>query len=133
MTLIRITTSSTEPIWRQIQQEIRRLIAAGHLSVGDSVPSVRDLGREILVNPATIAKAYRGLVDEGLLETRRGEGTFVAAETRTLSPRQKKQTLETEASRFASVSVTVGADHEEALEHVTRALEQTYAKEEVDD
>ena len=66
------------PIWSQIEEGVRHLVASGALRPGDAVPSVRDLARELRINPNTVAKAYQRLVDAGILETRRGEGTFVA-------------------------------------------------------
>ena len=66
------------PIWRQIEQGVRRLVASGALRPGSPVPSVRELSLELRVNPATVAKAYQRLTQAGVLAMRRGEGTFVA-------------------------------------------------------
>ena len=76
---IDVDPADAVPIWRQIEDGVRRLVACGGMRPGEAVPSVRDLARDLRVNPATVAKAYQRLTDEGLLEVRRGEGTFVAA------------------------------------------------------
>ena len=67
------------PIWSQIEESVRYLVAAGLLAPGAALPSVRDLARAERINPNTVAKAYQRLAEEGVVETRRGEGTFVAA------------------------------------------------------
>ena len=73
-----IDPTDAVPIWKQIEDGVRRLVVAGVLAPGAAVPSVRELARELRVNPATVSKAYQRLTDAGVLEVRRGEGTFVA-------------------------------------------------------
>ena len=66
------------PVWKQIEDGVRRLVAMGALRAGGPVPSVRELARDLRVNPMTVSKAYQRLSEAGLLEVRRGEGTFVS-------------------------------------------------------
>ena len=75
--LIRVNPSSDCPIYQQIVAQITYTIAAGTLSPGEAVPSVRDLATQLLVNPNTVARAYRDLQSAGTLEQRRGLGLFV--------------------------------------------------------
>ncbi len=70
--LIEISTADAAPIWRQIEERVRRLVQAGTLAPGCPVPSVRDLARTLRINPATVAKAYQRLTDAGVLQVRRG-------------------------------------------------------------
>ena len=77
--LLNIDPAAAAPIWRQIEDEVRRQVASGRLQPGAAIPSVRELSKSLRVNPATVSKAYQQLTDAGLLEVRRGEGTFVAA------------------------------------------------------
>jgi len=72
-----IDPRSPTPLYEQIASRIRVAIAAGNLEPGDALPSVRQLARELRVNPATVAQAYRDLAAEGLVEMRHGSGTFV--------------------------------------------------------
>jgi GntR family transcriptional regulator len=72
-----IQPSSPEPIYRQIAQQLRRLIASGRLSAGDDIPSVRDVAGRHAINPMTVSRAYGQLELEGLLERRRGKGMVV--------------------------------------------------------
>ncbi len=74
------------PIYRQLIDQIRRLIAGGQLPPGAELPSVRDLALEHAVNPMTISKAYTLLEAEGLLERNRGRPMTVAAGRRTQAP-----------------------------------------------
>jgi len=112
------------PIWKQIEDEIRRLIAVGNFGEGEPIPSVRDLSKDLRVNPATVAKAYQRLSDAGLLEVRRGEGTFVAHSPAPIKKSDRREVLEAAALRYASMAVTMGASAEEALAEIRDALEK---------
>jgi len=102
------------PIWKQIEEGMRRLVASGALKPGAPVPSVRDLARDLQVNPATVVRAYQRLVDAGLLTVKRGEGTFVADGIPTLPKAERGRALAEGALRYASTAVTVGASKDEA-------------------
>ncbi|NLW16986.1 MAG: GntR family transcriptional regulator [Firmicutes bacterium] len=73
------------PIYVQLQNQIKQAIAGGVFVPGDQLPSVRELAGRLAVNPNTIARAYQELEREGLIETLRGRGTFVA-EVEALTP-----------------------------------------------
>jgi GntR family transcriptional regulator len=77
--LFRIQPSSPEPIYRQIADQVRRLVASGQLQAGDGLPSVRDIAAAHAINPMTVSKAYSLLETEGVLERLRGKGMVVAA------------------------------------------------------
>ena len=79
-TFFSINTGSTEPIYRQLVEQVRRRIAGGQLSAGQELQSVRELAQALAVHPMTISKAYSLLEAEGLLERRRGLAMRVAAE-----------------------------------------------------
>lgn len=76
--LFSIATGSSEPIYRQLIDQARRLVAGGQLAPGDSMPSVRDIAQALALNPMTVSKAYGMLEMEGLLTRRRGLGMVVA-------------------------------------------------------
>jgi len=78
------------PIYRQLVEQVRRLIAGGQLPPGAELPSVRDLAVEYAVNPMTISKAYSLLEAEGLLERNRGKPMTVASQSRNHSQLQKR-------------------------------------------
>lgn len=77
-TLFSIATGSAEPIYRQLVDQARRLIAGGQLAPGDAMPSVRDIAQTLALNPMTVSKAYGILEMEGVLARRRGMGMTVA-------------------------------------------------------
>ena len=83
------------PIYRQLIEQITRLIAGGQLTAGTELPSVRELAELHTVNPMTISKAYALLESEGLLERQRGKPMRVAARRRNQAPlTQRLQQLE---------------------------------------
>jgi len=83
------------PIYRQLVEQITRLIAGGQLAAGTELPSVRELAELHTVNPMTISKAYALLESEGLLERQRGKPMRVAARRRNQAPlTQRLQQLE---------------------------------------
>ena len=77
-TIFSIASGSAEPIYRQLADQVRRLVTAGYLAGGDAMPSVRDVAQALAVNPMTVSKAYSLLEAEGLLDRRRGTGMTVA-------------------------------------------------------
>jgi GntR family transcriptional regulator len=76
--LFSISTGSPEPIYRQLVEQVRRLVAAGQLAPGDGLPSVREVAQALTLNPMTVSKAYGLLEMEGLLTRKRGMGMSVA-------------------------------------------------------
>jgi GntR family transcriptional regulator len=78
-TIFSISTGSSDPIYRQLIEQVRRLVAAGVLAAGDVLPSVRDVAQALAMNPMTVSKAYNMLEAEGLLQRSRGIGMLVAA------------------------------------------------------
>jgi GntR family transcriptional regulator len=69
--------NDTQPIYRQLRDRVAAMILDGELREGDPLPSVRTVSAEYRVNPLTVLKGYQELVDEGLVEARRGLGMFV--------------------------------------------------------
>jgi GntR family transcriptional regulator len=119
--LLRIDPRDARPIWRQIEEGVQHLVARGALPAGALVPSVRDLARDLQVNPATVSKAYQRLTDAGVLAVRRGEGTFVSETPPLVEDPRRSSRLREEAVRYASLAVTLGASREEALATVESA------------
>ncbi len=69
--------NDSQPIYRQLRDRVVAMILEGVLKEGDPLPSVRNVAAEYRVNPLTVLKGYQQLVDEGLVESRRGRGMFV--------------------------------------------------------
>jgi len=119
---LEIDPASAAPIWRQIEDGMRRLVASGNLAAGAVVPSVRELAKALRVNPATVSKAYRRLTDAGLLTVRRGEGTFVAELSAAVLTGLRRRLLLDGAAAYVGVATSVGADRDEAA----RAVEESW-------
>jgi GntR family transcriptional regulator len=116
-----VDTAAATPIWRQIEDGVRRRVASGRLPAGTAVPSVRELARSLRINPATVSKAYRRLTEAGLLTVRRGEGTFVAELPAGDRREERRRLLAEGAATFTTVARSVGAGRDEAVQAVDDA------------
>ena len=109
-----IHTGSSEPIYRQLVEHVRRRVAAGQIKAGDEIPSVRDLAQQLAVHPMTISKAYSLLEAEGLLERRRGLAMRVAPQHQRAQPTASRiellrPTLERAAAEARQLQLGSGA------------------------
>ena len=110
-----------QPIYRQIRDRVVAMILDGVLKEGDPLPSVRTVAAEYRVNPLTVLKAYQGLADEGLVETRRGLGMFINTGARDLLMEGEREKFLSEEwpSVYASLQ-RLGLSAEELLSRVPR-------------
>jgi len=83
MTLFRPNPSLGVPIYLQLMEQVKHAIETGALRPGEQLPGIRPLAEELVINPNTVAKAYRELEHEGVVELRQGAGAFVTAQERT--------------------------------------------------
>lgn len=74
---IRLSKQSREPIYHQIEKQIKQLIASGHLQAGMPLPSIRVLSKDLQVSAITTRRAYQNLEQDGFIKTVQGRGTFV--------------------------------------------------------
>ncbi|HWJ48533.1 MAG TPA: GntR family transcriptional regulator [Candidatus Udaeobacter sp.] len=109
--------NDNQPIYRQLRDRVVAMILDGVLKEGDSLPSVRTVAAEYRVNPLTVLKGYQQLVDEGLVETRRGRGMFINAGARKLLMRGERQKfLSEEWPRIQETIQRLGLSAEELLD-----------------
>jgi len=80
--LFRPNPSSGVPIYLQLMEQVKHSIETGALRPGEQLPGIRPLAEELVINPNTVAKAYRELEHEGIIELRHGAGAFVSATAR---------------------------------------------------
>jgi len=80
--LLRPNPSSGVPIYLQLMEQVKHNIETGALRPGEQLPGIRPLAEELVINPNTVAKAYRELEHEGVIELRHGAGAFVSANGR---------------------------------------------------
>ena len=125
MPLIALDIRDRTPIYTQMERSFRAAIAAGRLKVGDQLPTVRQLAVELEVNANTVARVYSQLEREGVLETRRGVGTFVRARaTEARSPDEHQRRLRAFVTRVLADASSHGFTQEE----ITAELEAHHAQ-----
>lgn len=111
------------PLYAQLERAIRQAIAIERLRVGDQLPTVRQMAVDLRINANTVAKVYAELERAGLLETRRGIGTFVkarAAALRTFARRHdRERELRTLAERFLAEAAVLGFSLDDLIEHLS--------------
>ena len=111
-----INTGSTEPIYRQLLEQVRRRVASGQLVAGQEIPSVRELAQALAVHPMTISKAFGLMEAEGLLERRRGLPMVVAAQhRRAASAASRVELLRPSLERAAAEAHQLQLPAEQAL------------------
>src|SRR5262245_42835737 len=104
-----IDSTDPTPLYAQLERAIRVAIATGRLGFGDRLPTVRQLAVDLRVNANTVAKVYGELERAGVLETRRGVGTFVrAGELNAVSPGERRRRLADLVDRFLAEAATYG-------------------------
>jgi GntR family transcriptional regulator len=106
-----------QPIYRQLRERVVAMILDGVLREGDPLPSVRNVAAEYRINPITVLKAYQQLVDEQLVEMKRGRGMFINAGARELLLRGERQKfLQEQWPRIAATIQRLGLTPEELLQ-----------------
>ena|ERR1700741_2655301 len=121
--------NDSQPIYRQLRDRVVAMILDGVLNEGDPLPSVRNVAAEHRVNPITVLKGYQELVDEKLVETKRGRGMFINAGARELLLQGERQRfLEEQWPRIHATIQRLGLTAEELLK--TPAEEPSHGDEE---
>lgn len=90
---IHIATNDGVPIYLQIVNQIKYLVASGRLAPGEELPPIRTLAETLLINPNTVARAYRELESAGVVEKRRTAGTYVSDQGSPLARRERMKIL----------------------------------------
>jgi GntR family transcriptional regulator len=123
--------NDSQPIYRQLRDRVVAMILDGVLKEGDPLPSVRTVATEYRVNPLTVLKGYQQLVDEELVEKRRGLGMFIKAGARNLLLKGERQKfLAEEWPRIHATMLRLGLTPEELLEDGATRRSKSKAKEE---
>jgi GntR family transcriptional regulator len=116
-----LNPQSGTPIYRQLIDQVRRLVASGQLAAGAALPSVRELAIEHAVNPMTISKAYSLLETEGVLERQRGKPMTVAARDRAqVSRAQRLQQLESQLDHLVLSARQLGLTPEDLAKAIRK-------------
>jgi GntR family transcriptional regulator len=119
---LHVSTASRLPIYQQLAQQIREAIARGELRPEAGLPSVRQLSRELVVNPNTVARAYTELEREGLLVSHPGRGVAVAPPRHELTRAARDRRLTEPLDRWLTEAVHLGYTADEVLRLVARRV-----------
>ena len=121
---IRISSNSGTPIYLQIVEQVRFLVASGQLVVGERLPAVRKLAERIIVNPNTVARAYRELEAAGIVESRHGSGAYVTMSRSPLNKREQKKIIDSRLDDLLSVSKQMDLGVEELIDLLRKRHEK---------
>jgi GntR family transcriptional regulator len=115
--IVSVDSRDRTPIYAQLDRALRAAIATGRLASGDQLPTVRQLAVELSVNANTVARVYAELERAGILETRRGVGTFVSATpAQAHPPKQHERRLRTFITRLLADASAAGFTLDDILE-----------------
>jgi GntR family transcriptional regulator len=117
---IHVSPNDGLPIYQQVVNQIRYLAASGRLEAGEQLPPVRKLAEQVLVNPNTIARAYRELEQAGIIEARQGSGSFISAKVSPLSRRERTRILNERIDMLLAEAAQMDVD----LETLVKLLRQ---------
>jgi GntR family transcriptional regulator len=118
--MFHIDANHPTPLYAQLERSIRFAIATRKLGIGEQLPTVRQLAVDLRINANTVAKVYAELERAGVLETRRGVGTFVIAqpEEASLGRRDREKHLRELADHFIAETGTRGFSLDDVIEHL---------------
>lgn len=117
MAIVSVDSRDRTPIYAQLERALRAAIATGRLAAGDQLPTVRQLAVELSINANTVARVYAELERAGILETRRGVGTFVSATpAQAHPPKQHERRLRTFITRLLADASAAGFTLDDVLE-----------------
>ena len=120
----RIDNSSQRPIYQQIIDQIKRDIALNKLRQGEQLPTVRELAGQLVINPNTIAKAYRQLERDGIIVTKAGAGAFIAELNSSLSRSVRRKIISQQLELIAVEAIHMQMDKKTLMELFDSTLEK---------
>ena len=122
MIAIHIEFHSGIPVYRQVMDQIKYNVSSNLLQTGEQLPSIRELSKELAVNPTTIVKAYDELSHEGTIEKRRGKGVFVSDHVTTMNEKAQQEVI----SRLARQLVVEARQLGTSKENILKAVEEEF-------
>ena len=112
---IHIATHNGVPVYLQIVQQVKYLVAAGRLAAGEELPPIRTLAEQLVINPNTVARAYLELERAGVVVKRHGSGTYVSDEGSPLARRERMKILTKHADALLAEAQHMDVDIDEIL------------------
>jgi GntR family transcriptional regulator len=124
---IHLDLRSDVPIYIQIVEQVRQLVASGTLNPGDQLPTVRALASDLRVNFNTVARAYRLLDEAGIISTQQGRGTYILDELAAeIDEHLRMASLKALGRRFLEESTRLGFTPQQAIEHLENQADNTH-------
>ena len=121
MSIVDIDPADKTPIYAQLERGLRAAVATGRLQPGDQLPTVRQLAVDLRVNANTVARVYAGLERDGVLETRRGVGSFVTAtRQQARPPAEHSKRLRAFVTRALADAAAAGFTRDEVVAELQR-------------
>ncbi len=120
---IHITANEGVPIYLQVANQIKYLVAAGRMVAGEELPPIRTLAESLMVNPNTIARAYRELEMAGIVEKRRTLGTYVSDQGSPLARRERMKILSDRVDQLLAEAGNMDV----SLEEIQKLVQQRYS------
>ena len=114
------------PVYVQLREQILHAMSRGQIKPGDQLPTVREVAVRLTINPNTVNRAYAELEREGLLETRRGRGTFVAERGRKSDAAAQAARIKDIARRALGEARTFGFGSDELLKSIARVAREDH-------
>jgi GntR family transcriptional regulator len=114
--ILQIQPASGTPIYLQIVNQLKYLVASGQLAPGDEIPPIRTLAEQLLVNPNTVARAYLELQRSGIVTKRHGAGTYVAERPPAVTRSQRQKVLNDRADALLADARQLGVELDEVME-----------------
>ncbi|MCF6284140.1 MAG: GntR family transcriptional regulator [Candidatus Hydrogenedentes bacterium] len=125
---LHITPGDGAPIYRQIIDQVKNLVAAGRLKPGDEMPTIRALAQQLLINPNTVARSYRELEAQGILLSRQGSGTVLADGGSPLARSERMRMLTTQVDKLLTEAQQLGFDQDTVLDLVKKRYKRRKGK-----
>jgi GntR family transcriptional regulator len=122
--IIRIDPQSAEPLFEQVVFAVKSAAAKGTAKAGDKLPSVRDLARELAINPNTVVRAYEVLERDGVLVRRQGAGCFLTGRGSDLAASERKKQLLELMRRAATTAFHLGFTADDVRKSLAQCLDE---------
>lgn len=119
---IHLSTDSGLPIYLQIVNQVKYLVASGQMAPGDELPSIRALAERLLINPNTVARAYRDLEAAGIVTSRAGAGTRVANMVSPLARRERLRIVRERIDALLAEARQLGFDLDLVLDEIRKSF-----------
>ena len=123
---IQINNSSDDPIYLQIKNQIKSQIISGDLQVGDKLPSIRFMAKELRISMITAKRAFDELEAEGFIDSVQGKGNFVARQNKELIREEYLKKIEEKIQDIIEFSDIIGLSNKEIMQMINSFLEGSY-------